>query len=676
MSYFKFQEVASEPKYLAIVAAEASGSKKSDNYDDEDDDAEVDNVEETIREKKSSGSDDKRKYSATMFALIKKYNGGYECETSDLTCLMEFFEDNAKNFEFEDKVLFKKQLQQLVNILHALIPSTSYLRGTLTRVTQAFKKIWVPKGEKEKSGPHMTIVHETVAAKMELTLLQNIEKDRILKYKLDNAYEVDYEDIQLQAHKLLKYGMSGKTKSHGTALLFFCELCCGARKGEFLDPHIEFFTYKDWVKKQGLEDASFLLGSDGDDKEVKVEDPHFLDYVMVQLGILKDKSQSSNKYLAKDKFQPNRKVTKPTIIFDSKTVVDTIYYFRKTFDINLETFVSRVKSTNNWSYRLTHPILKKFFPALDTWSNIHHFTQGTHLMRKIYANISYKVYGDQVSRMTNSKLTLNSWISLVLSHQGSYMTSLSYSNVIVKDNYKAYVFDIPPLERIFNLVKQVEFLQATVDKLLKNSDKQDVALGIIKAWNVREHKFTNTDGDEVVLPKRKRTIRSTKKLSIEEKDALLLLQKKELEDGVKMLGSYNIEITNQNLRDLGFGGAIVGKYFVDHPIAKKPAVIPRPKVPRKKIVIDEPDFKDLDGLDGKHVDTPPPKKQKTGFKLKPNQKIIAPQPTSKAAKAEALRRDVIRFGEGLVLQKPEDCEGTIIPNVTLGPKLIRDICED
>ena len=89
---------------------------------------------------------------------------------------MEFFEDNATNFEFEDEVLFKKQLEQLIDILHALIPSTSYLRGRLTRVTQAFKKIWVQKGEKKKSGPHMTIVHETVAAKMELTLAQNIEK--------------------------------------------------------------------------------------------------------------------------------------------------------------------------------------------------------------------------------------------------------------------------------------------------------------------------------------------------------------------------------------------------------------------------------------------------------------------------------------------------------------------
>ena len=131
-----------------------------------------------------------------------------------------------------------------------------------------------------------------------------------------------------------------------------------------------------------------MLGSDGDDREVKVEDPHFLDYVIVQLGVLKDKSQYSNKYLTKDTFQANRKVIKPTIIFVSKTVVGTIHFFKKTFDINLETFVSRTKSSNNWSYRLTHPILKKFFPALDTWSKIHHFTQGTHLMRKIYANIS------------------------------------------------------------------------------------------------------------------------------------------------------------------------------------------------------------------------------------------------------------------------------------------------
>ena len=126
-----------------------------------------------------------------------------------------------------------------------------------------------------------------------------------------------------------------------------------------------------------------------------------------------------------------------------------------------------------------------------------------------------------MSKITKSKLTLNSWISLVLSHQGSHVTSLSYSNVIIRDNYKAVVFDIPPLERILNLVKQVEFIQATVDKLLKKSAKQDLALGIITAWNVREHKFTNTDGEEVVLPKRKRSIRSTKNSSIDEKDTLL-----------------------------------------------------------------------------------------------------------------------------------------------------------
>ena len=81
-----------------------------------------------------------------------------------------------------------------------------------------------------------------------------------------------------------------------------------------------------------------------------------------------------------------------------------------------------------------------------------------------------------------------------------------------------------------------------------------------------------------------------------------------------MLGSYNIEITNQNLRDLGFGGTIVGKYLIDHPIAKKPAVFPRPKVPRKKIVIDEPDFKDSDSLDSKHVEPPPQKTTKNWFK--------------------------------------------------------------
>ena len=74
------------------------------------------------------------------------------------------------------------------------------------------------------------VVNVTVASRLELTSAQSIENGKILKYKLDHAYEVDYADIQSQAHKLLQYGMSGNTKSHGTSLLFFLELCCGDRK--------------------------------------------------------------------------------------------------------------------------------------------------------------------------------------------------------------------------------------------------------------------------------------------------------------------------------------------------------------------------------------------------------------------------------------------------------------
>ena len=83
----------------------------------------------------------------------------------------------------------------------------------------------------------------------------------------------------------------------------------------------------------------------------------------MQLGVLKDKAQSTNKYKSEAEFVPNKILIKPSIIFDAQTVVDTVKHFRKTFNINKKAFKGRVPATNAWGTAVFHPLLKDYYRA-------------------------------------------------------------------------------------------------------------------------------------------------------------------------------------------------------------------------------------------------------------------------------------------------------------------------
>ncbi len=169
MAYFAFLVEASTDAMLKVFREESSTSvlaEPLEDSDDEDSDKELE--EEDIVEEPDKVSGNKkpgqRRYSKTLLRLIHKYDPSLECRSSDISCLLLFHQKNATKFAFSNKPLFADQLIQLTKIITTLIPSTSYLRNVLVKITGSFKAIWVKKGEDEKTGEHLSIVAKTVRA--------------------------------------------------------------------------------------------------------------------------------------------------------------------------------------------------------------------------------------------------------------------------------------------------------------------------------------------------------------------------------------------------------------------------------------------------------------------------------------------------------------------------------
>lgn len=97
---------------------------------------------------------------------------------------------------------------------------------------------------------------------------------------------------------MMDYGHSGTSKSHGAAIMFAIETSIGSRKGELLDPHIQFLTWDQWKKSPNYT-AGLRIGilSDKDESlEIVREEEGFMQHVFVQIGVLKDAQTKINKY--------------------------------------------------------------------------------------------------------------------------------------------------------------------------------------------------------------------------------------------------------------------------------------------------------------------------------------------------------------------------------------------
>ena len=97
-------------------------------------------------------------------ALIHKYDPDLVCVSSDVSCLLSYIEINIKKLSNKNLTKFETEVQQLTKLFTTIIVSTGYLRNTLVKITNMFRKYWMPKGEDRYKGEHLAIVNKFIRA--------------------------------------------------------------------------------------------------------------------------------------------------------------------------------------------------------------------------------------------------------------------------------------------------------------------------------------------------------------------------------------------------------------------------------------------------------------------------------------------------------------------------------
>lgn len=674
--YFKFLPKASEDRKVQIFREEATAKVAEDPLpEDSDDDANEDDQEyeeeEPDEEDKDPRRPAQRHFSKTLKAMIKEANPRYACndKTSDISCFRNYTAANAKYFgnSFKNKELFATQLQQVTKIMTHLIPSTSYLRNELVKITTMFKAIWVPRGEDPKTGPWLSIVAKLVRAPKAQVIAYLNAKERRLAEKLRDAYNVNFQDIDTATRELFAYGNSGSEKKYGAATLLALGTCCGARKGEFLDPHIKFYTYAEYKQSSN----KIPLGTEVEHVDIVNPDEELSSHLLVQVGVLKDADQKTNKYFADDgeNLVPNRVVIKPTLFYDAQAIVDKIKAFRIKYNINKRSFTDRVRASNNWGSALFKPVLKQFYRASYTKSKQKHWSIGSHFGRKLYAVASFGVYKDSVQSASNEIVREASWISMVLAHQGSVGTSLSYANVQVNFNIKPVALEMPPKELMEEMYRELQFLRKQVDKLTKEK-------GVVITTNKQEVGFITKDGQVVQLE------RHNKRNFIDDAD-----RKATFERYAGELTKHGLSVTNENIKKLGLGRDIQREFVPkrkkraqksprdlaeqkdEEPSAHAPSAPPPTDAPHRANEQRAQQRKRHNQHAQQHAQAQPGKYHT----LQDNEKVIAPQPKGEKAREVAHQRDKEAYGDDKVIQE-EQCEGTVTEPVELSKKKWRKLC--
>jgi len=269
-------------------------------------------------------------------------------------------------------------------------------------------------------------------------------------------------------------------KKHGAATLL--ATCCGARKGEFLDPKITFHVYSKQADKNfiGTQSEHLTLHEEDEDEELTT-------HLLLQKGVLKDSDQKANKYLNdEDDLAPNRIVIKPTLCFNASYIVDQIAKFQvQHYRGNIYRPCSNVQQLVSTFQATVEAILSLELCQVQTkgWS------MGSHFGRKLYAVASFGVYKDSVQAASHEIVREASWASMVLARVA---TSLSYANVQVNFNIKPAALEMPPKELVDELYRELQFLRKQVEKLTKQK-------GVVVTSNKQEAGFVKEDGTIINL---------------------------------------------------------------------------------------------------------------------------------------------------------------------------------
>lgn len=671
----------------------------------------------TIREESKTrydGGKPIRGQSDTLTGLVHAYFPGLCGVKRGTSCFRAAVEQRIADFDFEedpDHEQLKYRLAQIVELSSAFYDKTSSQRAYLVSLSKIFKKYWGARGEAGFSGAHTGVVRSILHADTAAVKALLNERKGLLALKLADRLPVEWPRVQSVVRELYDTAMSkdSLTTQDVANLLFCLETSAGGRKTAYLDPHITFTTFRQYKRilaKHG-EAARFRIGHFSenderlagtiDDLEIGMDEEDYesqigMEYVVVQIGVLKDSAEHATKYLPEQtgaRALP-RTVIKPTLVLTSREIVAAVKRIRFERNLTKKNWRGRAKEGNVFGTQNFHPIIKKHFP--DVWAKVNHPGRkeriGSHFGRKIYMNASYEIYKDRVALITGKFIDRSVWGMLVLAHKGSLATSQSYATVLVTFPLPDEVYQIPHAHQLRLLMGQMGSVMKRVSQLERENKVLLSLVDGLQAQALATAADTSDPGTgELVLLKDS----SGKQVAVAKRAGFKKFKTAQESDElvemlVKRLREADVKPTERNIRALGVGSAAVQAWRKKRGLSrkkgsgekrKKPELQPEEKKEQSAAQPPRPKrkkgFKGVpDELKG-GIRAPDPKRQQvpTGIKVK------VPEKTPGVAAPGQPGRDEARFGKSNVLLVGEACDGTEISDVNLkarGKPLLRDVC--
>jgi len=599
----------------------------------------VDEEEEEIKKKPKRKPT--RIYSKHLRDLITKHSPEHTCEKTEAetSCFLRYVTEHIPLFgnRYTDQKLFATQLEQLAQIIQHLIPTTAYVRGYFVDFTNAFRDFLIPK-KVDFYKPYTDLIKEHLHAERGRVLAIIKHNDERRMVRLQNGFTEDWDELDHAARELFRRAEEGTTKQYGAASILALELCTGSRKGAFLDPNVQFYTWDEWKTTHRQHNKNEMGINDIGSEEIHLtlkglSDDKFTSSIIVQVGILKDAKNKIQKHLPEEDRDDPRYLIKPCLVYPAEYLVQKIRDFRKKYSITKETFTTRKLTGNSWGTRLFHPLLAEFFKNSYNLAMHNGWNFGSHHMRRCYVMATIQFFKDSAEMLSGKVLAQSVWMALVLGHMGSVGTTISYSNLklVVRPQHES--FQTPPLELIKQLAKQVFDMQEQIDRLTSRLQERPVQ----ESTSENQYGFV-VDGKVVLLDKH-----SPRQYIDGDKV-------KTVQHYADLLHNNKIAITNDNLGKLGLGRKLVSDFMKRkkeglHNSANEVKEQKQEQVQAQVSVDEPPPTEREDAPEQKQ-----PKRQKRqqqtqqqttattkthntkGYhKLQPNEKVISEKPGSTAA---------------------------------------------
>lgn len=353
-----------------------------------------------------------RSCSPVVIERVKFYFPNVEAR-SDSTLLRQATANSAVLWNSLTMPEFEAQMTKLRSIVVAMQPQIATLRAELTRYTAIFKMYYVPRGEdlggSMATSPHITLARKVLRADRPAVLAHMKVIESKMYDRLSDKYTESYPEIW---RKVLQMRDSpGRNKLERGEWLMCAIACCGCRKGEPLWPEIEFEPYF-FAQEEEPEWVTSLVEAVG------------ASHVIVQKGVLKDKSQYVRRYNGEAAVN-QRRVVKPTLFLPAAEVCDIIKKLRQNIQ-DRDDFAVRDRDFHN-----LFKVVQKYFPEAAQKATAKGWTLSTHYLRKLYSVASYHVYEGSVAAVTGRQMDRCVWSSMVLGHDGAVSVTLRYMNVDV-----------------------------------------------------------------------------------------------------------------------------------------------------------------------------------------------------------------------------------------------------